>query len=138
MTSKREVIILLDTNFLLIQGRFKIDIFSEIDRIFDGVAIPAVTRAILQEIEILKSRSTQNFLKCLNIASGLAHKCLVLEETREGNETIDEHIIRVSTKNKYMVATTDIDLRKILRTKGITVVYLRQKSTLGINGMKPF
>ena len=138
MAPKKGVIIILDTNFLLIPARFKIDIFDEIDRLFDGIAIPAITRAILEEIEIIKSSAKHELANDLDLALELAKKCVIIEEKREDNENVDEHIVRVSTKNKYLVATTDNNLRKILRTHGVSVVYLRNKSKLEIDGIKPF
>ena len=138
MAPKKGIIIILDTNFLLIPARFKIDIFDEIDRLFDGIAIPAITRAILEEIEIIKSSAKHELANDLDLALELAKKCVIIEEKREDDENVDEHIVRVSIKHKYLVATTDNNLRKILRTYGVSVVYLRKKSNLEIDGIKPF
>ena len=49
-------------------------------------------------------------------------------------ETNDDVIVRVATKWRCPVATNDRELRKRLRSIGIPVIFLRQRSRLDVEG----
>ena len=46
------------------------------------------------------------------------------------NETVDDALLRVSE----VLATNDIELKNRAKSKGITIVYLRQKKYIAIEG----
>ena len=119
--------ILLDTNFLLIPFQFNVDIFTEIDRIILNNYKIYVLDKTLEELEsIIKDKNQK--LKNKNAAKlGLqlvkAKKLNIIKT--DSKETVDDIIVNIH--EDYIVATQDIELKRRLNAKTIT---LRQKQHL--------
>jgi rRNA-processing protein FCF1 len=57
--------------------------------------------------------------------------------TLQEGESVDDAIVKASQKLGAIVATTDIELKKRLRSINVPVVYLREKSKLEVEGIEP-
>ncbi len=122
--------VIVDTNFLLIPGQFKVDIFSEIKRILD---VP---------FELYVVQETVNELNKLVIAGKvsdrMAAKLALLLIRQKHLKTLrsfilkknaDDAILSKSDKNTF-IATQDKALRVRLKKKGAGIIGLRQKKYL--------
>ena len=70
----------------------------------------------------------------LQFALEMAKKLEQIAEPRISDESVDDYILRIAKDRRYLVATTDSDLRRRLRREGVTVVYLRQGNHLDLDG----
>ena len=126
--------VLLDTNFLLIPIRFGVDIFSEAERALNQLVEPTVSTGVLKEIESLKKDAGPRFQRELSFARSLTSKCVVIEDEPREGETVDDSLVRLASSGDYIVATTDTELRKRLRSMGVKVLLLRQRRYLRLMG----
>ncbi len=115
--------ILLDTNFLLVPGQFKIDIYSQLrgkgyDKFF-------TMSACVDELEKLAKQKKHS--KHVAFAQQLMKKnnVSVIETNMPADTAIADYAC--NDYNKIAVATLDIALIKALKKKGVKVIRLRQK-----------
>jgi rRNA-processing protein FCF1 len=54
--------------------------------------------------------------------------CTVVDYPRQEGESVDDAIIRYAQESKAIVATSDRELRRKLRARGIPSAYLREES----------
>jgi rRNA-processing protein FCF1 len=129
--------ILLDTNFLLIPAQFKVDIFQEIDRLitqkYDLITLPD----IINELTEFGKKSKKNQSEA-RIALELAKKCKIIETNSEiplmSSKRVDDIILQLAVKYRWIVATNDAALRKKLRSVQLPTITLRNKAYLIIEG----
>ena len=121
--------IIIDTNFLMIPGQFRVDIFSEFSRICNfnyGLFI------FEQSIDELKN-TVRNAKKGRDKkAAQFALKLIKLKNInliKSENKDVDSLILE-NADNDTVVATQDILLRKSLLKKQVSVIILRQKKYL--------
>jgi hypothetical protein len=117
--------ILIDTNFLLIPAQFKVDIFTEIDRIIDESYKLYILDKSIDELDtIIENQKGKNKEAAL-LAKKLiqAHK---LNIVKTDTEKYPDDII-TDEQDQYLIATQDINLKKRLKKPIIT---LRQKKYL--------
>jgi len=119
--------IILDTNFLIDLGRFKISI----DEI--GKVLPEnyEMQIVAPSVEELKKIATTNAEE-----SKFAKYALMLIDLRkmkilETKESADNATLSIVDKDT-IVATNDVELRKKLKTEGIRCIYVRAKKKLEI------
>lgn len=108
--------IALDTNFLIYCAKYKIDFFSEIDRICHFPYKLAVLTKTIEELERLNPRE-------LKLIKRYIEKLDILKSEKE---EVDEELIGLS-KQGFIVATQDKELKKQLRKP---VIIIRQKKYL--------
>ena len=117
--------VIIDTNGLMIPGLFGLDIFSELERLgFDTCFVP---RASVMELEKIYATGRGKDKAAARIALALLERCTIIEK----NGFVDDIIMDLADKNTA-VLTNDIELKKRLCSKGITTVYLREKTRLSI------
>ena len=126
--------ILFDTNFLMIPLRFGVDVFEEAERVLNQPPEYYVTRSVLKEIAQLKQDAGPSFVKELSFAEKIAERCRVLEVEVEDGESVDDSILQTAENNRFIVGTTDAELRKKLRDAGVKVLVLRQRRYLELMG----
>jgi len=124
--------VLVDTNFLLIPIRFGVDIFTEAERALNQLVELTVSTGVLRELESLKEEARPRFRRELDFALALASRCVVVEDEPQEGETVDDSLIRLASAEGYVVATTDSELRRRLRSRGLRVVYMRQRRYLEV------
>jgi rRNA-processing protein FCF1 len=121
---KREVII--DTNGLMIPGQFGIDIFMELKRLgFDSYIVP---RASVRELEKISTQGRGRDRTAAKIALSLLDRCTIVE--KEG--FVDDVIMELATSKEDTVLTSDVELKKRLCSKGVSIVQLRERTHLSL------
>ncbi len=116
--------VIIDTNGLMIPGQFGLDIFSELSRLgFDSCF---VARASVKELERISSQGRGKDKAAAKIALSLLDRCTVIEK----NGFADDIIADLAVEMDAAVLTNDIELKKRLCSKGVTTVYLQDKTRL--------
>lgn len=130
--------ILLDTNFLLIPYQFRVDIFTQIDRISTFQYKIFILDKTLEELKnIVEKQKGKN-----KDAAKIALKLIAIENIgiikTKGNEKTDDIILELSSKKDFIVATQDKDLKRRLIHHNVKVIVLRQKKILAMVNDKGF
>ena len=122
--------IILDTNFLMAVSQFKIDIFSEIDRIADfRYDICIVDKTIDELKHIIRTAKGKD-----KFAASIALQLIIsrgIKQIKTGKGKTDDLIVENSDKDT-LVATQDVLLRKRLKPKKAGFIGIRQKKVLYI------
>ncbi|WP_297982589.1 PIN domain-containing protein [uncultured Methanobrevibacter sp.] len=128
----REVFI--DTNFFMIPFQFNVDILEEFKRILPNYRL-VTCDFVIRELQGLKKNSKGK----VRLAAGLGLKIAQSDEIEvkqiplNNGESVDDALLRISK----VLATNDIDLKRRAKRKGITLIYLRQKKYLAVEGYLP-
>jgi rRNA-processing protein FCF1 len=128
--------VILDSNFFFVPMQFKIDIFKELDKLF-GKAEPVVLSTTIEELRQLTAKGAPKMRKQADTALELVEKCQSIKMEKKPDESYDDVILRTAKEWNVPVATNDAELRKKLREAGVSVVFLRRKSHLEIEGSFP-
>ena len=113
---------LLDTNFLMIPGEFKVDILSELLGLgYTEIFTIDLVIIELKKLAVSKGRGGRNARIGLEfIRKG---EVVVLKAR---SERADEEILRLAKTGEYVVCTQDRELKKWLMDSGLNFVTLRQ------------
>jgi len=109
--------IILDTNFLLA----KIDIFSELQRIVDEPYELHILDKTLDELEDKKGEK---------LAKELINKKKINIIKTEKHKNVDNLLLDLADKEKFIVCTQDRELKRKLKQKKIKIITIRQKTHL--------
>jgi len=132
MNKKKKKKVILDTNFLLIPGQFKVDIFTQIERIMEDTFILCVVDKSITELNKLVVVGKEKDMFAAKLALVLIRqKNLKTLHSFGSKKSVDDIIVKKADKNTF-VATQDKDLRKKVRDKGARIIGLRQKKYLVI------
>jgi len=124
--------VIADTNFLMIPGLFGVDIFGELDRITERKYRLLVPKPVVEELKEIAAEGSPRERSAARIALDIL--LLSGAEVVDIEPPADDAILKLAREHKYVVGTNDAKLRRKLRSNGIPVVYLRQKSHLSIDG----
>ena len=116
------MIVILDSNALLMVFQFRINLESELNRLLVSYEI-VVPSTVKKELKTLKDKHAK-------IALSFSEKY----RTISANGNTDDSIIELAEKEKGIVVTNDKILKKRLREKNIPVVFLRSKTHLEVEG----
>lgn len=113
--------ILLDTNFIITALKFKIDLFQEIDRIFQEKYQTYILSTSINELEKLinTSKSETSRLAKLSLQLLKQKKVIILQSKGNVDNTL-------ASKKDYIIATQDKELKERLNK----VLIIRQKDHL--------
>ena len=127
--SIKEVVI--DTNFFMVPFQFNVDIITELEKILPSYKLTTPS-FVINELKGLKRNNKGKIRLNANLALKLANssKVEIKDISLLENETVDDALLRVSE----VLATNDMELKKRAKAKGITVVYLRQKNYITVDG----
>lgn len=125
--------VIADTSFLMIPGLFGVDVVGELDRLLEQPYELAIPSLVLQELRQISEQGKPKERTAAKIGLVLAKRGKVIKV----KGAADEAILNLALKGRCGVGTTDADLRKELRRRGVPVIYLRQKSHLAIDGLVP-
>ena len=128
MNSKEVVI---DTNFFMVPFQFNVDIITELENKLPSYKL-ITPSFVINELKGLKRNNKGKIRLNANLALKLANssKVEIKDISLLENETVDDALLRVSE----VLATNDIELKNRAKNKGITVVYLRQKKYIAVEG----
>ncbi|RLI46818.1 30S processome protein Utp24 [Candidatus Bathyarchaeota archaeon] len=129
--------IILDANFLFIPSQFQIDIFDELMKLLNQRFEPILLSPTYKELQKIAEKGSPKMRQHASLALKLAEKCRLVEVKQDFEETHDDVIVRVAAEWKCPVATNDQALRKRLRDINVSVIYLRQRSHLEMEGNVP-
>jgi rRNA-processing protein FCF1 len=118
--------VIIDTNGFMILGQFGIDLFSELERL--GFDTFLITRASVRELEHICSHGRGKDARASRIALSLLYRCTVIE--KEG--FADDIILDLAVDMNIPVLSNDIELKKRLCSKGVTIVQFRGKTHLSL------
>lgn len=122
--------VVLDTNFLLVPFRFRIDILKELDYLVDYSHRFVVSEKTVEELKKIAKAVGKD-----GMAARLALK--MLEANRErieivrSDSSVDDWIVAYAAEAGAIVCTNDAELRRRLRAKGIKVATLKSRSRVG-------
>lgn len=117
----------MDTNFLMIPGKFKVDIFEELKKF--GKPEFFTLSSVIKELEKLSSGKGKD-AKYARIGLQLLKKNKV--KILSGVKDVDSEILNFAEKHEFVICTLDKELKNKAVSKGIKVVFLRQKKYLDI------
>ena len=128
MDSKEVVI---DTNFFMVPFQFNVDVITELENLLPSYKLTTPS-FVINELKGLKKNSKGKVRLNANLALKLANssKVEIKDISLLENETVDDALLRVSE----VLATNDIELKNRAKDKGITIVYLRQKKYIAVEG----
>ena len=126
--------IILDTNFLVSAIRFKIDIFSELQRICDFKYIVYIVEGTINELEKLvetgKPKDTISAKISLELIKKKKIKIIKTLSKNKRVKNVDLLILNLIKKGDFIVATQDKELKREIRKKGVPIIVLRQRKYL--------
>ncbi|MEM3542888.1 MAG: hypothetical protein QXK00_00825 [archaeon] len=112
------MLVFLDTNFLLMPVKNKIDIFQEIQEKIPGATLCTID-LVVDELKKKKNIASKTALMLLEA------KKIKIYKTNE--KEADEALLKIAQKKKGIIATNDYLLRKKSRLIKIPVLFLRKK-----------
>lgn len=122
--------VILDANFLMIPGQFGVDIFSEMDRVLERGYEIVVPEPVVRELEGI-SEGGGGDAKAASVALQLIEEKGLERVHAEGNA--DEAILEMAGGDT-VVGTQDRELKKRLRERGVTMLVLKNKNYLDVEG----
>ena len=122
--------VILDTNFLLIPGNFKVDIFEEIDRICDFKYTLCVVDKTLDELEKIISEQKGKDKASAKMALDILKVKGVKVLKTDSGKLVDDILVDIAQEEQVAVATQDKALKLRLKEKGARIILLRQKKHL--------
>jgi len=130
--------ILLDTNFLMICAQFKVDIFSEIERICNfNYKLYVLDKTVDELKNIIKKQKGKHKESAKIGLQLLKIKKIEIIKT-DSFEKTDDIIVEYAYKKDYIVATQDKDLKRKLINQGTMTIILKQKKMLAVVNDKGF
>jgi rRNA-processing protein FCF1 len=127
--------IILDSNALFLPLQFKVDIFTEIQKLLNKNFELILLSPVKHELEMLIEKSPPKTRKNAKFALDITEKFTYVVTNYPPNTPVDDIIIKTASRWGCPVVTNDKLLRKRLRDISVPVIYLRQKSHLEIDGM---
>lgn len=123
--------VILDTNFLLVPFRFRLDILGELDYLVDYSHSFVVSSKSMEELKKIARQVGRD-----GMAARLALKMVDANReriavVRQGAGKVDDWIVSYAEENRAIVCTNDSELRRRLKAKGIKVATLKSKTKVG-------
>lgn len=130
--------ILLDTNFLMACKQFKVDIFTQIDKISAfNYRLFVLDKTVEELKKIVEEQKGKN-----RDAAKIALKLIAIKNVRviktKGSKKTDDIILEMASGNDFIVATQDKDLKRRLINQSISIIVLKQKKILALVNDKGF
>ncbi|OYT32100.1 MAG: nucleotide-binding protein [Thermofilum sp. ex4484_79] len=125
MQRKKTLRVLFDTNFLLLPARYNLNIIEGIADLLNSPYEPVVLYSTIRELRKLAERGGK-IGRFSRLALKICEKLVILNDAEiEGD--VDQKIVELATKLGLIVATNDVELRRKLREKGVSVIFFREK-----------
>lgn len=127
---KQKMKIILDTNFLLIPGTLKVDIFSEINRICSFKYTLHIVDKTLDELNKIIETQRGKYRDAAKLALQLLkNKSVKIIKTTNG-KNVDNLILGLARKARIVVATQDMEFKRLLKAENTHLIVLKQKKYL--------
>ncbi|MGY5854771.1 MAG: nucleotide-binding protein [Candidatus Thorarchaeota archaeon] len=130
------VLVVIDTNFILVPAQFGVDIFTEAERVLERKVEFVVLASAVDEIEKKMEKATKRTEKLqFRIAKDLVARCRVVEMNPNSEQKdVDSQLLDYASSVEGVLATNDRELRQRARAKGVPVLFLRGKKILMLEG----
>lgn len=123
--------IIFDTNFLILQVKEKVDLFSQIKQDFLGEKEFFILIESLKELQKLKDKGLINAKVALE--NVLKQEIKILD-IKDGPTDVDDKIIHTALKQNAFIATLDKELIIKAKSKGLKIVgYNKSKKKAMVN-----
>jgi len=116
--------VILDSSAILMFFEFSVDWEKELDRLLGGYHL-VVPTAVVHELQILSTRGAGQ--KKAVAALKLIGKYDTIDQEAD---TVDEALMEIAEKTQGIVVTNDTELRKRLKNRRFSVIFLRGKKKL--------
>jgi rRNA-processing protein FCF1 len=122
------MIVLLDTNALLMPHQHKVDLFAEIERVIPEKHEVATLSTVISELEGIAVNSTNDD----GVAAKVGLKLVADKGVRviESSGNVDDTIARYAMEQGTIACTNDKELKARVIDAGATVVFMRGKKKL--------
>ena len=127
--------IIIDTNFLMIPYKFRVDIFSEINRVCSFNYRLFIMEKTVEELKGIIKNQPRKDKKAAQFALKLIGLKNIGTIPSKEND-VDSAILQAACKDT-VVATQDVFLKRQLAEKGASVIWMRQKKYLQYSEGKP-
>ena len=130
------VTVLFDTSFLMLAAKFHMDVISETEKLLQRRVQFSVPDLVVRELERLASgpgapgRDARVALELIS-----TRKIHTISSVERSNA--DKALIEGSGLTNVIVATADLDLRRMIRDAGRPVIIFREKAKLELDGIEP-
>jgi len=124
--------IILDASFILTLASKPLNLIEDLEEMFGKVEL-LVLEDTIKELEVISKRPSIKKSKQAKLALDFVMRLEHITYVHEGS--VDDKILRCAMENKFIVATMDRELRKRLRSMGLSVITLRQNRLI-INGAR--
>jgi rRNA-processing protein FCF1 len=126
-------VVILDSNALMMQFQFHVDIEREVKRILNinlDVVVPSI---VMDELQRLAKEGAMKEQGEARMAMELAKTFRIVDAPGAG----DAGIMKLAESLNAVVVTNDKRLRAVLRAKGIPNIYMRSRAFLTLEGHIP-
>ena len=130
------LIVVIDTNFLLVPAQFAVDIFTEAERVLERNLDFVLLSSTLDELEQkLQAATNKTEIRHFKIAKELAKRCRIVESDEELVKLpVDDQVLAYTQSVRGVLATNDKELRVRARSNGVPVLILRGMKYLVLEG----
>ena len=132
---KPPIKIIVDSNALFVPIEFKLDIFTELQKLLNRNFELVLLSPVKRELETLTKKGSPKMRRTAVFALEMSAKCTNVQVPERSNEPTDQAIIHVAQAWRAPVFTNDKLLKRMLRDISIPVIYVRAKSRLEIDGL---
>jgi len=124
----------LDTNFLLIPGQFKIDIFEEIRNIMNEPYDLCIFQETIQELSNIAEKASKDKNNAKIALMLIKQKNLKSLKNSSIEKSYIDRIILSNIDSKCIVCTQDQALKRLLKAKfkGLRIITLKSKKHLAL------
>src|SRR4030065_290495 len=113
---RRETLkVIVDSNALFVPLQFKIDIFSELERLLNRRFSLILLSSVKRELETLAEKGAPKTRRNAAYALKLGEKCKYVKVENDESSQVDDVIVDTAEKWRVPVFTNDVRLRKRLR-----------------------
>jgi len=108
-----------------------IDVFTQIEDLLEAKVEFYVIKPVLKELEKIATKGNLKERKSARLALNLINKyCKVIEIEKPSGTSVDELLAYLASRQGFIVATNDKELRRKLRERGIPEIYFREEKHL--------
>ena len=132
------VTVVIDTNFIVVPAQFGLDIFTEIEKLLERSVNFEMLSSVVSEIDTLAESASRTEKRWFRIAKDFIHRCTIIDYVPVNKGlSVDDQILDYLVETGYILATNDKELRRKARSRGRSVIMLRGKKRLMLEGPVP-
>ncbi|RLG18958.1 DNA-binding protein [Candidatus Micrarchaeota archaeon] len=119
-------VVLIDTSLMLDCVNLKIDVFTELDRLMEGVYELRIPSGVLHELDEKKKGGGKK-ARDASVAFALLEQRAAVEPSKG---KVDDWLVKRGAELNAVVCTNDSELRRRLKDAGVSVISVRNRSQL--------